>query len=230
MFRPTVTCSNTQNFGAIMSSLANVQLQGQTDLITAINVAQLALKHRQNKSQRQRVIAFVGSPLSSTSAVDLVKLGKKMKKNNVAVDIVNFGEDAENEEKLREFVDAVNSSDNSHLVNVPAGTVLLSDMIMSSPMLAEDGVVPQGGAGGSGAGGSRAGAGGEDGDFGAVDPSLDPELAMVWLVRAVYHHLAKHNICRPCECHWRRSVQGNSGPRKPRHQNSQTCLPYRKVH
>ena len=102
-----------------------------------------------------------------------------MKKNNVAVDIVNFGEDAENEEKLREFVDAVNSSDNSHLVSVPAGTVLLSDMILSSAMLAEDGVVPPGGGGGGAGGSGEAGAGAGDGDFGAVDPSLDPELAMV---------------------------------------------------
>lgn len=163
----------------MISSLANVRLQGEADLITGINVAQLALKHRQNKSQRQRVVAFVGSPLSSTSAAELVKLGKKMKKNNVAVDIVNFGEDAENEEKLREFVDAVNSSDNSHLVSVPAGTVLLSDMILSSAMLAEDGVVPPGGGGGGAGGSGEAGAGAGDGDFGAVDPSLDPELAMV---------------------------------------------------
>lgn len=72
----------------------------------------LALKHRQNKNQRQRVIVFVGSPLSSSSATELVKLGKKMKKNNVAVDVINFGEDTENEEVLRQFVESVNSSDN----------------------------------------------------------------------------------------------------------------------
>lgn len=47
-----------------------------------------------------------------STASELVKLGKKLKKNNVAVDIVSFGEDAENEEQLRGFVDAVNSSDN----------------------------------------------------------------------------------------------------------------------
>ena len=76
---------------------------------------QLALKHRQNKNQRQRVVVFVGSPLASITAADLVKLGKKMKKNNVAVDVVSFGEDTENEEKLREFVESVNSSDNRYI-------------------------------------------------------------------------------------------------------------------
>jgi 26S proteasome regulatory subunit N10 len=34
----------------------------------------LALKHRQNKSQQQRIIAFVGSPITE-SAEDLVALG-----------------------------------------------------------------------------------------------------------------------------------------------------------
>ena len=143
---------------------------------------QLALKHRQNKNQRQRVIAFVGSPLASLAGAELVKLGKKLKKNNVAVDVVCFGEDAaEDEGKLREFVEAVNSADNSHLVAVPPGTVLLSDMILNSAMLAEDGVVPSSAGAGSagGAGGHGQGGGEGDGDFGAIDPSLDPELAMV---------------------------------------------------
>jgi 26S proteasome regulatory subunit N10 len=72
---------------------------------------QLALKHRQNKNQKQRIIVFVGSPVDEDEK-SLVKLGKKLKKNNVAVDVVNFGEEAENTTKLDAFVQAVNSSDN----------------------------------------------------------------------------------------------------------------------
>lgn len=64
----------------------------------------------------------------------------------------------------------------SHLVSVPPGSVLLSDMIISSGMLSEDGVPAA--SGGSGAGPSGSAAGQEDGEFG-VDPNLDPELAMV---------------------------------------------------
>ena len=56
-------------------------------------VASLALKHRQNKHQRQRIIIFVGSPLMEDQK-ELVKLGKKLKKNDVAVDVINFGETA----------------------------------------------------------------------------------------------------------------------------------------
>ncbi len=46
----------------------------------------------------------------------LVKIAKKLKKNNVAVDIVSFGSEEENTEKLDAFLEAVNSGDNSHLV------------------------------------------------------------------------------------------------------------------
>ena len=64
-----------------------------------------------------------------------MRIAKKLKKNNVAVDVVAFGSEGEdaNAEKLEAFREAVNSGDNSHLVTVPAGTVL-SDMLFSSPI------------------------------------------------------------------------------------------------
>lgn len=63
----------------------------------------------------------------------LVKIAKKLKKNNVAVDIVSFGHESDNEEKLTAFHGAVNSNDNSHLVTVPPGPVL-SDVLIGSPI------------------------------------------------------------------------------------------------
>ena len=62
-----------------------------------------------------------------------MKVGKKLKKNNVAVDIVSFGSEESNAEKLEAFVQAVNSGENSHLVTVPAGTIL-ADMLFGSPI------------------------------------------------------------------------------------------------
>ncbi len=66
-----------------------------------------------------------------------MKVGKKLKKNNVAVDIVSFGSEELNAEKLEAFVAAVNSGDNSHLVTVPAGTIL-ADMLFGSPIFQTD--------------------------------------------------------------------------------------------
>lgn len=87
---PEVLTTLTQDEGKLIAAMHEIKRGGQVDLQTGIQVAQLALKHRQNKNQRQRIIAFVGSPIKDSQA-SLVKLGKKLKKNNVALDIVSFG-------------------------------------------------------------------------------------------------------------------------------------------
>lgn len=171
----------TQDLGKILTALHSVKIDNCLHFVPAIQVAQLALKHRQNKNQRQRIIAFVGSPLEDEEK-DLVKLGKKLKKNNVAVDVVNFGETAENQAKLEAFIGAVNSSDNSNLLTVPPGPHILSDIIISSAIL-QDG---EGGGMGAAMAASMSGmGGGGGGDFEyGVDPSLDPELAMALRISA----------------------------------------------
>lgn len=131
---------------------------------------QLALKHRQNKNQHQRMILFIGSPAQADTAA-LTKLGQALKKNNVAVDVISFGEVEENREKLEAFVKAVNSNDNSNLVVVEPGTRTLTEAIRASP-LSGRAPAPAGAEGGA--------AGGEGGeDFFGIDPNEDPELAMV---------------------------------------------------
>jgi len=68
-----------------------------------------------------------------------------LRKSNTAVDVINFGEETQNIEKLEAFVSAVNNENNSHLVTVPPGPHILSDMITSSPILGgESGVGPTG--------------------------------------------------------------------------------------
>lgn len=132
----------------------------------------MALKHRQNKSQRQRIIVFVCSPVEEEEK-KLVQLAKKMKKSNVSVDFVLFGdlEDDESQKKLQAFNENVKGGEGSHLVVIPPSGKLLSDQIISSPILLGEGA-------GSASGGAAEG--GEGGDFGGLDfdPSLDPELAL----------------------------------------------------
>jgi 26S proteasome regulatory subunit N10 len=85
----------------------------------------------------------------------LTKVGKKLRKSNVSIDVVSFGEcAAANKEVLEAFVAAVNKDSNSHFVEAPLGANLC-DFLLSSP------VVRQGGDGGGGAGsGGSAAAGG----------------------------------------------------------------------
>jgi 26S proteasome regulatory subunit N10 len=73
----------------------------------------LALRHRQNKRQEQRIVLFVGSPVNIDSK-ELVRLGGQLKKNKIAVDIISFGEEntEANEEVLQAFHKSVNNHDN----------------------------------------------------------------------------------------------------------------------
>lgn len=58
-------------------------------------------------------------------------IGKKLKKNSVALDIVNFGEeDDAKPEKLDALLAAVNNNDTSHMVHVPPGPNALSDVLI----------------------------------------------------------------------------------------------------
>lgn len=97
----------------------------------------------------------------------MVKLAKKMKKNNIAVDFVNFGEEEENTSKLEAFITNINSADNSHIVTVPAGPNLLSDTLLSTPIFGHG---QDGGAYGGDMGGGF--------DAFGIDANDDPELAL----------------------------------------------------
>lgn len=89
-------------------------------------------------------------------------MGKQLKKNGIAVDVVSLGEVEANQEKLQEFVEAANSNNNSHLVAIPAG-LLPSDVLVTSPIIHGG---EEGAAGGMGAGGFGGGMGG--GGFGGA--------------------------------------------------------------
>lgn len=183
--------SPTDDVGKILNALHGLQLHNKAaDITASVQVASLALKHRRNKNGSQRIVLFVGSPLNNLDSRQLTKAGRQLKKNNVSIDVVAMGELEQNEEKLRELVDAANgrsaSADNAdaertcHLVTIPAG-VLPSDVLASSPIVHGAGGAPSAFAASAAAGGSGGGMGGDFGgfeDFGGVDPNMDPELAM----------------------------------------------------
>jgi 26S proteasome regulatory subunit N10 len=129
--------------------------------------SQLALKHRQNKAQRQRIIVFVCSPVEE-GEVELIKLAKRMKKSGVSVDFVLFGDiEDENEKKLQSFNEAVKGSEGSHFEIITPGPQLLSDRLISTPILLGD----------SAQGGPEPSGGGPSADM-PFDPAEDPELAL----------------------------------------------------
>lgn len=127
----------------------------------------MALKHRSEKAQRQRIIVFSCAPVTEDEK-SLIKLAKRMKKNNVSIDVIAFGDlDSDTTKKLEAFVDNVKGGDGSHLAVIPPGPNLLSEELQITPILGGE-------PGGVGVG--EAEEGGEG--FGFEDAAEnDPELA-----------------------------------------------------
>lgn len=90
-----------------------------------------------------------------------------MKKNNVSVDVIAFGDlESDQTKKLEAFVENVKGGDGSNLAIIPPGPHLLSEELQVSPILGGDAAA---------AGGPE---GAEGGAFGFEDAAEnDPELA-----------------------------------------------------
>ncbi|ELT94296.1 hypothetical protein CAPTEDRAFT_179091 [Capitella teleta] len=155
----------TADVGKLLACLHQVEPNGNIKFVSAVRVAHLALKHRQGKNHKMRIVLFIGSPVLDDEK-EMVKLAKRLKKEKVNVDVINFGEESVNTDKLSSFVNTINGKDgaSSHLLTVAQGP-MLSDALISSPIVVgEDGTgaVPSGMSGF---------------EFG-IDPNEDPELAL----------------------------------------------------
>ena len=133
--RVEVHVSLTNDLTRILNANKNVQISGESDFITSMNIATLTLKYRQNKNQKQRIILFVGSPINH-SLEEVVQTGKKLKKYNIAVDIISYGHVDENREVLNQFLSQVNNANNSSILEVPVGFFIM-DSLFTSPIMTD---------------------------------------------------------------------------------------------
>ncbi|KAK2593811.1 proteasome regulatory particle base subunit rpn10 [Conoideocrella luteorostrata] len=170
---PEVLVTLTTEQGKILEGLHRTKkkIGGSSHLKTGIQVATLALKHRQNRSQRQRIIVFICSPIEENEK-ELTLLAKKMKKGNISVDFILFGDldDDDTQNKLQVFNDTVKANEGSHLVVIPPSSKLLSDQLVATPILLGESALSSGAAGG-------VGGGNDEFEFG-FDPAMEPELAL----------------------------------------------------
>ena len=141
----------TNDESRLLGSMSSIPLNGECDIISALSISILCLKHRINKNQKQRIILFVGSPVTAKPE-NLVQIGKKLKKYNVAVDIISFGNVEENRESLNIFLNEVNNSNNSSMLEVPLGGYIMESLFSSSIMGGGDAAFNQVDAGAQGAG------------------------------------------------------------------------------
>lgn len=49
-----------------------MEIEGSSNIARSVQIAQLALKHRQNKNQRSRLVLFVGSPIAEDKVSVLI--------------------------------------------------------------------------------------------------------------------------------------------------------------
>jgi hypothetical protein len=90
-----------------------VEPTGHYRFISGIKIAHLCLKHRQGKKHKTRIVAFVDEK-------EMVKLAKKLKKEKVNIDMVNFGEDETNTNILNKFITTINGKEGTGSSRCPS--------------------------------------------------------------------------------------------------------------
>ena len=142
--------TQTNEIGDLINCIGNIQINGSSDVLKAVKIAQLSLKHRQNKAQRQRIIVFVGHPLTGTEE-DFEDVGMRLKKNNVSIDVINFAHPdnvsidvinfahPDNVSRLQTLITAANQGSEDapscHFLDVPQGVTHITDVMITSPIL-----------------------------------------------------------------------------------------------
>ncbi len=64
MANTEVLCTLTSDMSKIYNRLHSVQLKGGISFCTTVRIAHLALKHRQLRHQKMRIVCFIGSPIN----------------------------------------------------------------------------------------------------------------------------------------------------------------------
>lgn len=82
-----------------------------------------------------------------------------MKRNNVALDVINFAH-PENVPKLQTLIRAADNNRNCHFLDVPLGVAMITDVLIASPIINQEEEGVQGAGAGAAAVGGGAGIGG----------------------------------------------------------------------
>lgn len=179
---PNLLCTLTTDESKMTHCIDEIEPRGEVNLLTGIQVAQLALKHRANTNLHQRILVFVSSPVPHDREM-IEKTGARLKKESISIDIVYMGEDPADEELLMALYNKANNANNSsHFLRVPPGTDVMR-AVSSSPILVEESAGGGGFAAEASAGNAQAAAALRASELGTeeelgFDPATDPALAM----------------------------------------------------
>ena len=142
---PKLLTTPTNQTSALYSQFSKISINGQNHFSKSLQIAQLAMLHRTNKKQHERVIAFVASEIKDSDEI-LSSIGRNFKRNGTALDIINIcnNENVNKIQKLIDIVDVGNSEDcRSSFINYEPGVGLLLDAIKSSTIMGNVGLTGQ---------------------------------------------------------------------------------------
>ncbi|VUZ93142.1 26S proteasome regulatory subunit RPN10, putative [Plasmodium vivax] len=126
-----VKVSLTNDIGQLLSCIHEIKLDGTCDIVRSLLIAQLALKHRVDKNLGQKIMLFVGSPFK-VNEKQLISTGKQLKKNNICLDIISYGDIHKNRDILMKLYDSVNSNGNCKFIECPETENNLSRFVLNS--------------------------------------------------------------------------------------------------
>lgn len=84
---PELLVSPTDDMGKIMTAIHDIELSGLLSFADGVQIAYLALKHRRNKNGGQRIVVFVGSPVTDEPK-KLSTLAKMLRKVRTRVRVL----------------------------------------------------------------------------------------------------------------------------------------------
>lgn len=124
----------TSETSHLYSVFNKIQIRGDNKFAKALQIAQLALKHRVNKNQKERIIAFVASEIRENET-EIVDICRKLRRNNTQIDLINISNNA-NVNMLKTIIDTVNVEDQSYLLNYDKqATETLNETVRKSPIM-----------------------------------------------------------------------------------------------
>eukprot|EP00768_Dysnectes_brevis_P002496 gnl/Dysnectes_brevis/1874_a2154_624.p2 GENE.gnl/Dysnectes_brevis/1874_a2154_624~~gnl/Dysnectes_brevis/1874_a2154_624.p2 ORF type:complete len:370 (+),score=145.66 gnl/Dysnectes_brevis/1874_a2154_624:1923-3032(+) len=140
--RPKQILPHSQNIGHVLDGIQRLRPEAQakytgTKVISALQMASLALKHRKHKQAACRVVMFLCSLPADLPEV-LIKAAAKLKKTSIGLELVVFG--LETVPAVRStaeaMVQAASKAGNSRLVCMEPGDLRrLHDVLVSGPLM-----------------------------------------------------------------------------------------------
>lgn len=124
----------TNETSLLYSVFNKIQIGGTNKFAKSLQIAQLALKHRINKNQKERIIVFVANEIRENES-EIVDICRKMRRNNTQIDIINICNNA-NVNLLKTIIDTVNVEDQSYFLNYEKqSTESLNEVTRKSPIM-----------------------------------------------------------------------------------------------